>query len=109
MDNSKIPINIFLGLSKAFDTIDHKILLNKLKYYGSESPTLKLFNSYLINRKQYVELGDIKSKTLKISTGVPNWSVPGPLLFIIYTNAISQSSDMLNFITYAATLPFQVR
>ena len=55
MDNSKIPINIFLDLSKAFDAIDHKILLDKLKYYvyGLEGPTLKLFNSYKINKKQY--------------------------------------------------------
>ena len=104
-----MPTNIFLDLSKAFDTIGHKILLNTLKYYGLESPALKVSNSYLLNKNQYVELGYIKSKTLKISIGVPNWSVLGPLLFIIYPNDISQSSEMLNFITYAATLPFQVR
>ena len=86
MGNSKIPINIFLDISKAFDTINHKILLDKLQYYGLEGPTQKLFNSYLTNKKQYVELGDIKSKTLKISTGFPQWSILGPLLFIIYIN-----------------------
>ena len=61
-----MPINIFLDLSKAFDSINHKILLDKLKYYGLEGHTLKLFNSYLTKRKQHIELGDIKSKTLNI-------------------------------------------
>ena len=52
IDNSKIPINIFLDLSKAFDTVDHNISLDKLKYYGLEGPTLKLFDSHLTDRKQ---------------------------------------------------------
>ena len=99
MENSKIHINIFLDLSKAFSTIDHKILLDKLKYDGLKGPTLKLSISYLTDRKQYVELDDIKSKTLKISTGVPQRSVLGPLLFLIYINDISHSSEMFNFIT----------
>ena len=99
MDNNTIPINIFLDLSKAFDSINHKIL-DKLKYYGLEGHTLKLFNSFLTNRKQYIELGDIKSKTLNISTGVPQGSILVPLLFIICINDISQSSEMFNFITY---------
>ena len=104
MDNSKIPINILPDVSKAFDTIDHKILLDKQKYYMLKGPILKLFKSYLTNIEQYVGLGDIKSKTLKISTGVPNWSVLGPMLFIIYINYISQSSDIFYFITYAVRL-----
>ena len=58
MDNSKIPINIFLDLPKAFDTIDHNILLDKLIHYVLEGPKLKLFISYPTNRKQYVELGE---------------------------------------------------
>ena len=68
-----------------------------------EGPTLKLFTSYLTYRKQYIELGDIKSKTLKISTGVPQGSILGELLFnfLIYINDISKSSEMFNFIAYA--------
>ena len=56
MDSNEIPIDIFLDLSKAFDTIDHTILLHKLKYYGLEDSTLKLFESYFKNRKQYTEI-----------------------------------------------------
>ena len=61
-----------------------------------EGPTLKLFNNYPTNRKQHVELDDTKSKTLKINTGVPQVSVLGPLLFIIYINDISHSNEMFN-------------
>ena len=82
MDNNEVPISIFLDLSKAFDTLNHKILLNKLKYYGIGVP-LQLFKSYLTNRTQFVEIDDIKCDTLHIATGVPQSSILGPLLFII--------------------------
>ena len=66
----EIPINIYLELSKAFDTIDHLILIDKLKYYGINGTKLNLFSSYLNNRKQYTEIGNVKSNMLSITTGV---------------------------------------
>ena len=85
MDINEIPLNIFLDLSKAFDTIDHTILLlSKLKYYGLKGSTLNLFHSYLINRKQYTEIEDTTSEILPIQIGVPQGSILRPILFIIY-------------------------
>ena len=84
MDTNEIPLNICLDLSKAFDTIDHTILLSKLKYYGLKRSTLNLFHSYLINRKQYTEIEDIISGILPIQVGVSQGAILGPILFSIY-------------------------
>ena len=95
MDKKAVPINIFLDLSKAFDTIDHTILLAKLRYYGIHDAALLLLESYLNNRKQYyVEFEDTKSEILPITVGVPQGSIIGPLLFIIYINDFSQASNI---------------
>ena len=101
MDNNEVPFSIFLDLSKAFDTLDHNTLLSKLNHYGIEGVPLKLYESYLSNRTQYVEIVDVKSETLSIATGVPKGSVLGPILFIIYINDFSQASQIFNFISYA--------
>ena len=85
MDNNEIPLNIYLDLSKAFDTLDHNILqVDKLHYYGIINTPLDLFKKYLTNRKQYVEIDTVKSKMGEIQTGVLQGSIFGPLLFIIY-------------------------
>ena len=86
MDTNEIPLNICIDLSKAFDTINHTILLNKLKYYGLKGSTLNLFQSYLSNRKQYTEIEDNTSTILPIFVCVPQGSILGPILFIIYVN-----------------------
>ena len=94
-------MNIYIDLSKAFDTTDHLILIDKLKYYGRNVTNLNLFSSYLNNRKQYTEINNIKSNMLPITTGIPQGSILGPLLFIIYINDFAQASKMFNFIIYA--------
>ena len=101
MDEGQVPLSIFLDLSKAFDTIDHKILLNKLKYYGISNKSLHLVSSYLSNRYQYVQLDDNKSDSLLIKTGVPQGSILGPLLFLIYLNDMSAITSCFHPIMYA--------
>ena len=101
MAKNKIPLNIYLDLSKAFDTLDHAILLDKLFHYGIRGNPLKLISSYFENRQQYVEFRNTKSSILQISTGVPQGSILGPLLFLIYINDFPSASSYFNFIMYA--------
>ena len=101
MDKGEIPFSIFIDLSKAFDTLDHDILLFKLRYYGLENIALKLFHSYLSNRKQYIKLEDVVSKVSPISTGVPQGSILGPLLFLVYMNDIATCTSLFQTIMYA--------
>jgi retron-type reverse transcriptase len=83
MDKNKLPINIYMDLSKAFDTLDHQILLTKLSYYGFGGRSLLLMRNYLSKRMQYVTYNDVSSDHLEIECGVPQGSILGPLLFII--------------------------
>ena len=101
LDNNRLPITFFLDLSKAFDTLNHSILLRKLQYYGVSASALSWFKSYLANRKQYVQIDTCRSSTQNITTGVPQGSILGPLLFIIYMNDINTVSDKFEFILYA--------
>ena len=74
MDNNDVqalPFSIFLDLSKAFNTIDHSILLNKLRYYGLDCSTQNLFKGYLSNQRQYTEFKNESSDILPITIGVP--------------------------------------
>ena len=85
MDHKKYNIGVFLYLSKAFDTIDRKILINKLQCYGIRSNACNVFKSYLDNRRRmYVSYNKADSKYMTITCGVPQGSILGPLLFILY-------------------------
>ncbi len=101
MNNNNTPVNILLDISNAFDTLNHQILLYKLKYYGLDGLSFKLIENYLSNRKQYVEIDESKSDMLYLNTGVPQGSILGPLLFIIYINDISHASKIFDFVIYA--------
>ena len=104
LDNSDLVIGVFLDLKKTFDTVDHKILLKKLYAYGVRHVALKLLESYLSDtsdRYQYVEYDNQKSKTLSITCGVPQGSILGPLLFIIYMNDLCNVSKLFFTVLYA--------
>ena len=101
VEKNEITIGIFLDLSKAFDTIDHTILLHKLEHYGFRGIVLDWFKSYLTNRTQYVFYNDCNSSIKEIICGVPQGSILGPLLFILYVNDITYTSNVLDFILFA--------
>ena len=88
-------------MSKAFDTLDHAILLTKLKHYGITGTANDWFQSYLSNRQQFVHFENTKSNMMQISTGVPQGSILGPLLFLIYMNDIHEASNKFHSVLYA--------
>ena len=101
MDHGHIPVGIFVDLSKAFDTLHHSIFLAKLEFYVVKGLSNKLLNNYLTHRQQYVSIEDRDSNLLGIKTGVPQGSILGPLLFLIYVNDFVKCSDIVFFILFA--------
>ena len=101
VEKNETTVGVYLDLSKAFDTIDHNILLHKLDHYGFRGVVYDWFRSYLQDRKQYVSYNCNKSELKNILCGVPQGSILGPLLFILYINDITNTATLLDFILFA--------
>ena len=100
-DNGELTIAVFLDFKKAFDTINHDILLNKTKKAGLGIKTRTFLENYLTNRKQYTQINGMKSTLRNVQTGVPQGSTIGPLLFLIYVNDLPRVSDKVAFTLFA--------
>ena len=104
IDEGNSALGIFVDFSKAFDTVNHTILLHKLENYGIRGTVHKLLSSYLSDRYQYVTYGGLNSTLLKVTCGVPQGSVLGPLLFIIFVNDISNVNNKVKYVLFADDL-----
>ena len=101
LENGEFVIGVYLDFSKSFDTVDHEILLSKLSHYGIRGKSLKWFQNYLSNRKQYVTYNGVSSQVNNITHGVPQGSILGPLLFLLYINDLGKICSSTSSILFA--------
>ena len=101
LDLGKLVGLVFIDLKKAFDTVDHDILCNKLELYGVQQQELSWFRSYLSNRKQFYRVNGVDSDVGDLEVGVPQGSCLGPLLFLIYINDLPQAVQASSVTMYA--------
>ena len=101
IDNRQLTLGVFVDLAKAFDIVNHQVLLAKIEHYGIRGTALNWFRSYLTNRKQFVLINNFNSELKNINCGVPQGSILGPILFLLYINDLNYVSKVLHTIMLA--------